>query len=162
EPDAAGAEGGRPGRWPCHGSLYLGERHRVQFLPQGYRGGRQPPPRRYGRCDGLAAAAAGMSTPRAIRHIVFDIGWVLVRLHSRPLLGLLAAGGAEPFDRNTVMTRIGLEEHETGQLHGHGLLQRLQALAGLPVSLEEVRAKWLDMFEPEPAMIDLAHRLSER
>lgn len=102
-----------------------------------------------------------MSTPRVIRHIVFDIGWVLVRLNYRPLLELLEACGAEPGDRNAVMARIGLEDHETGRLPGYGLLQRLQALARLPVSLEEMQAKWLDMFELEPAMIDLAHRLSE-
>lgn len=103
-----------------------------------------------------------MTAPPVIRNIVFDIGWVLVRLNYRPLLGLLTAHGANPGDRNAVMARIGLEDHETGRLPGDGLLQRLQALAPLPVSLEEVRAKWLDMFELEPAMIDLAHRLSER
>jgi 2-haloacid dehalogenase len=103
-----------------------------------------------------------MTAPSLIRNVVFDIGWVLVRLNYRPLLGLLTARGAGPYDRNAVMARIGLEDHETGRLPGHGLLQRLQALARLPVSLEELLATWLDMFELEPAMVDLAHRLSER
>lgn len=103
-----------------------------------------------------------MTAPRIVRNIVFDIGWVLVRLNYRPLLGLLSAHGAEPGDRNAVMASIGLEDHETGRLPGRGLLERLQALTRLPVSLEEVQAKWLDMFELEPAMVDLAHRLSER
>jgi HAD superfamily hydrolase (TIGR01509 family) len=102
-----------------------------------------------------------MTPARVIRNIVFDIGWVLVRLNYRPLLGLLTARGADPCDRDAVMARIGLEDHETGRLPGHGLLQRLQGLARLPVSLEEMREKWLDMFELEPAMVDLAHRLSE-
>jgi HAD superfamily hydrolase (TIGR01509 family) len=102
-----------------------------------------------------------MSAPRVIRNIVFDIGWVLVRLNYRPLLDLLRAHGAQVGERDAVMKRIGLEEHETGRLPGRGLLERIQALGRLPVSLEEAEAKWLDMFELEPAMVDLAHRLGE-
>jgi HAD superfamily hydrolase (TIGR01509 family) len=102
-----------------------------------------------------------MSAPRVIRNIVFDIGWVLVRLNYRPLLDLLRAHGAQVGERDALMKRIGLEEHETGRLPGRGLLQRIQALGRLPVSLEEAEAKWLDMFELEPAMVDLAHRLGE-
>ena len=104
-----------------------------------------------------------MATPQPVRNIVFDIGWVLVRLNYRPLLELLQAHGAELADRNAVMTGIRLEDHETGQLSGEGLLERLRGLTrARKVSLEEMRAKWLDMFELEPAMVELAHRLSER
>ena len=103
-----------------------------------------------------------MATPQPIRNIVFDIGWVLVRLNYRPLLELLQAHGAELADRNAVMTGIRLEDHETGQLPGHGLLERLRELtASQAVSLEELRSRWLDMFELEAAMVELAHRLSE-
>jgi 2-haloacid dehalogenase len=102
-----------------------------------------------------------MAAPRAIRTIVFDIGWVLVRLNYRPLLGLLQARGADVADRDAVMARIQLEDHETGRLPGRALLERLAALARVPVALEEVQAQWLDMFELEPPMIELAHRLSE-
>ena len=99
-----------------------------------------------------------------IRKVVFDIGWVLVRLNYRPLLGFLAAHGAAVSDRAGVMERIRLEDHETGQLPGHGLLERLAALtdARAHVSLDAIRAHWLDMFALEPAMVALAHRLSER
>ncbi len=104
-----------------------------------------------------------MAAPRLIHNVVFDIGWVLVRLNYRPLLGFLQAHGAQLADRDAVMTRIHLEEHETGQLPGHGLLERLRALTRTQAaSLEEMRAKWLDMFELESAMVELAHRLSER
>ena len=51
-----------------------------------------------------------MATPQSVRHVIFDIGWVLVRLNYRPLLGLLGSRGAELGDRNAVMARIGLEE----------------------------------------------------
>src|SRR5262252_8334947 len=104
-----------------------------------------------------------MATPQPVRNIVFDIGWVLVRLNYRPLLELLHRHGAELADRNAVMTGIRLEDHETGELPGHGLLERLRGLTRTrTASLEETQAKWLDMFELEPAMIELAHRLSER
>ncbi|HEV3182145.1 MAG TPA: HAD family phosphatase [Steroidobacteraceae bacterium] len=104
-----------------------------------------------------------MATLQLVRSIVFDIGWVLVRMDYRPLLGFLQAHGAQLADRDAVMTRIRLEDHETGQLPGHGLLERLRGLTRTQtVSLEETQAKWLDMFELEPAMIELAHRLSER
>jgi len=104
-----------------------------------------------------------MATPQPVRNIVFDIGWVLVRLNYRPLLELLHMHGAECADRDAVMTGIRLEDHETGQLSGQGMLERLRGLTrARTVSLEEMRAKWLDMFELEPAMVELAHRLSER
>jgi HAD superfamily hydrolase (TIGR01509 family) len=97
-----------------------------------------------------------------IRNVVFDIGWVLVRMNYRPLLEFLRVHGAQLADRNAVMTRIRLEDHETGQLPGHGLLERLCALTHRQrASLEQMQSKWLDMFELEPAMIELAHRLSE-
>src|SRR5215472_1906863 len=98
-----------------------------------------------------------MPAPPTIRNIVFDIGWVLVRLNYRPLLDFLQAHGAQLADRDAVMTGIRLEDHETGRLPGEGLLERLAALTRTrSVSLEETRAKWLDMFELEPAMIELA------
>jgi HAD superfamily hydrolase (TIGR01509 family) len=104
-----------------------------------------------------------MAAPQRIRNIVFDIGWVLVRLNYRPLLDFLQAHGAQLADRDAVMTRIRLEDHETGQLPGQGLLERLRELTrSQAASLEELRTKWLDMFELEAGMVELAHRLSER
>lgn len=104
-----------------------------------------------------------MATPLPVRNVVFDIGWVLVRLDYRPLLGFLQAHGAQLADRDAVMKGIRLEDHETGQLPGQGLLERLRGLTrSRTASLAETQAKWLDMFELEPAMIELAHRLSER
>jgi HAD superfamily hydrolase (TIGR01509 family) len=102
-----------------------------------------------------------MPAAPAIRHIVFDVGWVLVRLNYRPILGLLAARGAEIHDRDTVMERIALSEHECGRMHGHGLLERIRGVTRQPVSLEEAHAHWVDMFELDAPMLELAHRLSE-
>lgn len=97
-----------------------------------------------------------------IRNIVFDIGWVFVHLDPRPILDFLAAHDADTVDLEAVVARIALDEHETGRLHGLGLLERLQGLARRPVGTEQLHAKWVDMFELQPAMVDLAHRLADR
>ena len=111
----------------------------------------------------MSARSSARRASRAIGNIVFDIGWVLVRLNYRPLLGFLAAHGAR-IDRDAVMRGIRLEDHECGRLPGRGLLERLRELTDgrAPVSLDAMLAHWLDMFELEPAMVELAHRLSER
>ncbi|HVH84173.1 MAG TPA: HAD family phosphatase [Steroidobacteraceae bacterium] len=101
-----------------------------------------------------------MKSP-AIRNVVFDIGWVLMRLKYQPLLELLRSRGVEGDDLHAVLARAALEEHESGRLHGLGLLERLAALTRDPVSIEELYAYWIDMFELEPQMVELAHRLSE-
>jgi 2-haloacid dehalogenase len=97
-----------------------------------------------------------------IEAVVFDIGWVLLHLNYRPILEFLGARGAPIDARDAVMERIALEEHESGRLHGQGLLERLAALTTEPVQLSEVHGKWLDMFVIDTAMVELAHRLSER
>jgi HAD superfamily hydrolase (TIGR01509 family) len=101
-----------------------------------------------------------MSRP-AIRNVVFDIGWVFVRLNYRPMLELLRSHGVEADTLHAVLARVALEEHETGRLSGFGLLERLSSLTRDAVSLEEMHQHWVDMFELEMPMVDLAHRLSE-
>ncbi|HEX4618587.1 MAG TPA: hypothetical protein VH135_02595, partial [Steroidobacteraceae bacterium] len=74
----------------------------------------------------------------AIRNVVFDIGWVFVRLRYQPLLELLRSRGIEAEDLHSVLARAALEDHESGRLHGRGLLERLAALAPDPPSVEEL------------------------
>ena len=97
----------------------------------------------------------------AIDTVVFDIGWVLVRFNYRPIIDLLRARGCAVDDLHAVLERAALADHESGRLHGHGLLERLAALASAPVSHAELHEKWVGMFELDPPMLDLAHRLSE-
>jgi HAD superfamily hydrolase (TIGR01509 family) len=108
------------------------------------------------------------ATPQAVggrrktETIVFDIGWVFVHLDPRPILECLALRAADRPALQALVESVRLDDHETGRVHGDELLARLAALAERPVSLEEVRVKWLDMFVLQPAMVELAHRLSER
>ncbi|HEY8507648.1 MAG TPA: HAD family phosphatase [Steroidobacteraceae bacterium] len=97
-----------------------------------------------------------------IRTIVFDIGWVFVNLQPRPILDLLGHSDAQPLSLERLIQTTPLDEHESGRLHGRAFLERLAQRAPRPVTLEQVHEKWVDMFELQPAMVDLAHRLSER
>ncbi|MCC7462161.1 MAG: HAD-IA family hydrolase [Gammaproteobacteria bacterium] len=97
-----------------------------------------------------------------IEAIVFDIGRVLVRLEPQPLLALLARHGASDHDLETLVMRLALHEHETGDLPGDALLERLAALAPAPIPSGAVRAAWLNMFELDRPMIELAHALAAR
>jgi HAD superfamily hydrolase (TIGR01509 family) len=97
-----------------------------------------------------------------IRDIVFDVGKVFVDLNPRPILSFLSEHRVPCADLDTLITSIALEEHECGRVGGAGLLERLCNLTNLRASAEHMRAKWLDMFELQPAMVALARRLSER
>ena len=97
----------------------------------------------------------------AISSIVFDIGWVFVRLNYRPFLEFLGARGAHAPDMDTVIAGIALGEHECGREHGGELLGRLAALTTQAVAPAELHAQWVGMFELDAAMVALAHRLSE-
>jgi HAD superfamily hydrolase (TIGR01509 family) len=98
----------------------------------------------------------------AIENVVFDIGWVFVRLNYRPLLECLRAHGAAAPDMPWLLQRIALSEHESGRLSGREFLEQLATVAPRRPALPELEAAWLDMFELEPAMVALAHRLAER
>ena len=97
-----------------------------------------------------------------IRAIVFDIGWVFVKLKRQALLDCLVEHGCDTLDFDTLVARIKLDDHETGRMSGFGLIERITALATKPVAPGLLHTKWLDIFELEPRMVDLAHRLSDR
>jgi 2-haloacid dehalogenase len=98
----------------------------------------------------------------AIRNVVFDIGWVLVHLDYSPLTTFLKEHGANVSNMRDVVSRIELERHETGELHGDGLLENLSRLGSRPMDPIALRARWLDMFDLQVPMVSLAHRLSDR
>ena len=83
----------------------------------------------------------------ATTSIVFDIGWVFVRLNYRPFLEFLGARGAHAPDMDTVIAGIALSEHECGREHGGELLGRLAALTTQAVAPAELHAQWVGMFE---------------
>jgi len=119
-------------------------------------------PRRQRQRHATPALRASRRPRRAIRNIVFDIGWVFVRLNYRPLLDFLAAHGVADAELRSVLTRAALKDHETGALHGRGWLERLAGLAHTPMDLGALQERWVNMFELDSEMVALAHRLAER
>ena len=110
--------------------------------------------------SGITGGITGGVTGRGdITQVVFDIGQVLVKLRPAPLFALLAEHGYQPDDLEHVARRIGIVEHETGRLDGAGLLANVAALAPRPPDPTRLQAAWLDMFEPDRRMIELAARL---
>ena len=97
-----------------------------------------------------------------IRSIVFDIGWVFVHLNPGPILNCLAEHDCDVRELHVLVSRIGLADHETGRLTGRALMEQVAALGKRPMPLDLAHAGWLDMFELQPRMVDLAHRLSDR
>ena len=97
-----------------------------------------------------------------IRNVVFDIGQVFLRLNHRPFLGLLSEKGIDASNLDALLERISFNDHETGVIDGGTMLARFAGLASTPISAADLHAKWVDMFELQPRMVDLAHRLSER
>ena len=97
-----------------------------------------------------------------IQSIVFDVGWVLVHLDYSPLTAYLQEHGADITSMRNVFARIGLEKHETGALAGEAFLDNLAALGDRPMNRAELRRRWLNMFEPQDAMLSLARELAQR
>ena len=97
-----------------------------------------------------------------IRNVVFDIGWVVVHLNHGPFLEFLSAHEVETPELHSVLTRVALCDHECGRLSGRELLERFASLARRPMDLAQAHASWVGMFEYQPAMVELAHHLSER
>jgi HAD superfamily hydrolase (TIGR01509 family) len=97
-----------------------------------------------------------------IRNVVFDIGRVFLHLNHQPFLTFLSAQGVDASDLDALLARVTFDDHETGRLDGPGLMARFAALASSPVAHADLHAKWVDMFELQPRMVGLAHRLSER
>jgi FMN phosphatase YigB (HAD superfamily) len=97
-----------------------------------------------------------------IRTIVFDVGWVFVHLNPKPILDCLAEHDCDIRDLHSLVRRIGLNDHETGRLTGRGLMEQVAALGRRPMHIDLAHAGWLQMFELQPRMVDLAHRLGDK
>ena len=97
-----------------------------------------------------------------IRNVVFDIGRVIVRLDPRPIIEFMQARAAPCNDLKSLIANIPLDDHECGRLDGKGLLEHMQSLTQPTATLEDLHAKWVDMFEIERDMLELARALSSR
>jgi FMN phosphatase YigB (HAD superfamily) len=96
-----------------------------------------------------------------IRNVVFDVGGVLVRLRYQPFIDYLVGAGIDMSDLPKWLEQVDLAAHERGEVSGEEMLRRIAAMARRPLDTEELRARWLDMFERWHEMCDLAAALRD-
>lgn len=96
----------------------------------------------------------------AIDTVIFDVGRVLVHLDFRRILPFLDDHGIDVAHISELLERIDLAAYERGAFGGDEMLARIQALATRRMDRAAIREHWLDIFVPQPAMLDLARRLT--
>lgn len=96
-----------------------------------------------------------------IRNVVFDIGGVLLRLRYQPFIEYLAGAGIDLSNLPQWLERVDLAAHERGEITGDELLGRIAAMACRPLDVDELRTRWLDMFDRAQDMFDLAAALKD-
>src|SRR6187397_1282725 len=98
-------------------------------------------------------------TTTEIRNVVFDVGGVLIELRYERFIRHLAAAGIDMTDLPAWLVRVDIAGHERGEFPGEALLERIANLAATPLDRDDLRARWLDMFEPAETMFALARGL---
>jgi len=94
-----------------------------------------------------------------IKHVVFDLGKVLVDFSYTQLFPLLRHHGAPIRDVEDFAVRARLVEYELGQISTKEFLQEINALLNHPLSENEFQSAWCGIFTPIPQMLSLARRL---
>jgi 2-haloacid dehalogenase len=103
-----------------------------------------------------------MAGPPVIRNVVFDVGGVMVRLRYQPFVRYLQDAGVDLADLPAWLATIALDAHERGEITAEELLGRIAASAARPLDPDELRNRWLDMFERSDEMFALAAGLMGR
>lgn len=97
-----------------------------------------------------------------IKHVVFDLGKVLVDYSYSQLFPLLRKRGALIRDIEDFADRIGLVEYEHGQISTDEFLIGINALLSAPLDEIELKNAWCGIFTPIPQMLTLARQLQSR
>lgn len=110
----------------------------------------------------LARAPGGCDNRpmQAIDTVVFDIGRVLVHLEFSRLLKFLSGHGVDVEHVGTLLERMDLTAYERGDFDGDALLQRIAALGRRPMTTDDIRRHWVDVFIPQPPMLALLRALA--
>ena len=96
-----------------------------------------------------------------IRNVIFDIGGVLLRLRYQTFIEYLAGAGIDMTNLPRWLEQVDLAAHERGEITGEELLGRIAAMARRPLDADELRERWLDMFDRAHEMFDLAAGLKD-
>jgi FMN phosphatase YigB (HAD superfamily) len=96
-----------------------------------------------------------------INNVIFDIGGVLLRLRYQAFIAYLAGAGIDMSNLPKWLEQVDLAAHERGEISGDELLGRIAAMARRPLDADELRERWLDMFDRAHEMFDLAAGLKQ-
>ena len=94
-----------------------------------------------------------------MRHIVFDLGKVLVHFSYSRLFPLLRGRGAQLVDVEEFAARVDLVEYEHGRLSNAEFLERVNAQLSDPLEAEALEHAWCHIFTPNPQMLQLLRAL---
>ncbi len=94
-----------------------------------------------------------------IKHVVFDLGKVLVDFSYSQLLPILRKRGALIRDVEDFADRVRLIEYEHGQISTDEFLLGINALLSAPLDEIELKNAWCGIFTPIPQMLSLARLL---
>ncbi len=97
-----------------------------------------------------------------IKHVVFDLGKVLVDFSYSQLFPLLRRRGALIRDVEDFASRIRLIDYELGRISTDEFLQGINALLSAPLDADELKNVWCNIFTPIPQMLTLARQLHDQ
>ena len=101
-----------------------------------------------------------MTSPRdSATSIVFDLGNVLVTVHSDRFEAYLRQRGATVDSREQFLARTGADSYEKGQIECDEFLRRVASVIPHPSDKQEIQNRWQDMFSPDNKMLRLLRAL---
>lgn len=97
-----------------------------------------------------------------IKHVVFDLGKVLIDFSYTQLFPLLRRQGAVIADVEDFAARVRLVDYEHGRISTAEFLLGVNRLLSRPLDPTEFRQAWCSIFTPIPQMLQLARQLQTR
>jgi putative hydrolase of the HAD superfamily len=94
-----------------------------------------------------------------IKHVVFDLGKVLVDFSYSQLFPLLRRRGALISDVEDFASKVRLIDYEHGRISTDEFLRGINALLSAPLDAFELKNAWCAIFTPLPQMLNMARRL---
>lgn len=100
-----------------------------------------------------------MSQQEAVTAIVFDVGRVLIDFSYEAFFAWLTDRGAQISGVAEFVAKTDLLAYERGHIDDATFLSKLNQLLSRPVEQDELLSRWLNLFEPNDDMLQLAAAL---
>ncbi len=97
-----------------------------------------------------------------IKHVVFDLGKVLVDFSYSQLIPMLRKRGALIHDIEDFALQVKLIDYEHGKITTSEFLNGINNLLSAPLDEASLRDAWCSLFTPMPQMLSLARQLNTK